>query len=218
MQHSEHIINVYMHEIGMHIDHNIDDFKPPFLTDLPDEAQVDLGSAAHVDALTACLTSIHEAFNIFVSLDFSVVQCLPTIHLARTSYASVALIKLSSAATSPASRLGHVFKPTDFMVEYHLNRVIHHLKVAGESDGGRTSAKFSLVLGMLKTWFLKRKDAPQPDDEEITGIFHSSKGGDGRGAPAERELPSPESDSLQKQVRAYLQASYQIFHISKICW
>ena len=204
MQHFEHIINVYMHEIGMHIDHNIDDFKPPFLTDLPDEAQVDLGTAAHVDALTACLTSIHEAFNIFVSLDCSVVQCLPTIHLARTSYASVALIKLSSAATSPASRLGHVFRPADFMVEYHLNRVIHHMKVAGESDGGRTSAKFSLVLGMLKTWFLKRKGGPPQVDEGIAGILRSGDSGDGPQARAQGDLPSPESDGLQKQVRIHV--------------
>jgi hypothetical protein len=204
MQHFEDIINVYMHEIGMHIDHNIDDFKPPFLTHLGDETQVDLGTAAHVDALTACLTSIHEAFNSFVSLDYSVIRCLPTIHFARISYASVALIKLASAATSPASRLGHVFKPTDFMVEYHLNRVIHHMKVAGESDGGRTPAKFSLVLGMLKSWSLKRKDGPPQVDEGIAGLFRSTESGDNIEAPTERALPSPESDSLQKQVRTHM--------------
>ncbi|EEP76831.1 predicted protein [Uncinocarpus reesii 1704] len=52
MEHYENVLNVYMHEIGMHVDHNIDDFKPPFIGAIGEERQVDLGTAAHVDALT----------------------------------------------------------------------------------------------------------------------------------------------------------------------
>ncbi|KAK2781655.1 hypothetical protein FQN53_000446 [Emmonsiellopsis sp. PD_33] len=161
MRHYELIINVYMHEIGMHADHNIDDFKPPFVTSLNTETSADFSTAAHVDAMTCCLTSIHKAYDIFTSIPYITIQCLPTIHMVRTAYASVALIKLFTTTSAPSSRLGQVFNPADFKVEYYLDRVIQHMKVPGETNGGRVPAKFGLMLNMLKTWFIKRKEGKQ---------------------------------------------------------
>ncbi|KAG5289861.1 C6 transcription factor [Histoplasma ohiense] len=158
MHHYELILNVYMHEIGMHADHNIDDFKPPFLNSLSTENPIDLGTPAHVDALTVCLTSIHDAFETFISLDYLTIQSIPTIHFVRTAYASVALIKLHTAASYPATRLGQVFNPTDFKIEYFLTKVIAQLKDSGDRISGRVTSRFALMLGMLKTWFIKRKE------------------------------------------------------------
>lgn len=168
-----------MHEIAMHIDHNIDDFRPPFVPQQSkEESQADLATPVHVDALTTCLASIHDVFNHFLSFDLSVVICLPTIYMSRTSYASVALVKLLSAASAPGSRLGKVFDPSDLQVEYYFDRIIDHLKAAGDKNGGRTPAKFSVVLGMLKKWFLKRKDGKAPttsaNNQGVTGIFVGS--------------------------------------------
>ncbi|KAL2370178.1 hypothetical protein RJ035_003540 [Blastomyces gilchristii] len=158
MRHYELVLNIYMHEIGMHADHNIDDFKPPFINSLTSDNPVNLGSPAHVDALTVCLTSIYEAIDTFTSLDYTTIQSSPTIHFVRTSYACVALIKLYTAASYPATRLGQVFNPTDFKIEYYLTKLIAHLKGSGERMSGRVPSRFSLMLGILKTWFLKRKE------------------------------------------------------------
>src|SRR5271168_4727369 len=65
VKHIEGIINLYMHEIAMHHNHNIDDFKPPFNI-APSEAGTDepaLITPAHIEALTICQQSIHNAFD-----------------------------------------------------------------------------------------------------------------------------------------------------------
>ncbi|EEQ32879.1 hypothetical protein McanMca71_003263 [Microsporum canis] len=158
MEHYEQVLSIYMHEIGMHNDHNIDDFKPPFLPGLTDESQADLGTAAHVNALTACLTSIHRVLTLFSTMDGSLLPCLPTIHFVRTSYACVALIKLFSVASSPGSRLANVFSTEDFKVEESLNKLISHLHASAEGNQSRVGLKFSLIIGMMKAWYAKRKD------------------------------------------------------------
>ncbi|OJD16043.1 hypothetical protein AJ78_03756 [Emergomyces pasteurianus Ep9510] len=158
MRHYELVLNIYMHEIGMHADHNIDDFKPPFINSLESQNPVDLGTPAHLDALTVCLTSIHEAFDTFISLDYVTIQAMPTIHFVRTSYASVALIKLYTAASYPATRLGQVFNPTDFKIEYYLNKLIRKLGGHEGRVSGRVTSRFALMLGMLKSWFSKRNE------------------------------------------------------------
>ncbi|EFQ99780.1 hypothetical protein MGYG_02793 [Nannizzia gypsea CBS 118893] len=158
MEHYEHVLSIYMHEIGMHIDHNIDDFKPPFLPGLTRESQANLGTAAHVNALTACLTSIHRVLELFCAMDRSLIPCLPTIHFVRTSYACVALIKLYSVASSPGTRLANVFGTADFKVESSLNNIINHLHTCNEGNQSRVGLRFSLIIGMLKAWYAKRKD------------------------------------------------------------
>ncbi|DAA75874.1 TPA_exp: putative C6 transcription factor (War1) [Trichophyton benhamiae CBS 112371] len=158
MEHYEQVLSIYMHEIGMHIDHNIDDFKPPFLPGLAEESQANLGTAAHVNALTACLTSIHRVLDLFGTMDRSLMSCLPTIHFVRTSYACVALIKLYSVASSPGSRLANVFSTADFKVEASLNNLINHLHTCNEGNQSRVGLRFSLIIGMLKAWYAKRKD------------------------------------------------------------
>ncbi|KAK2865043.1 hypothetical protein FQN49_003959 [Arthroderma sp. PD_2] len=158
MEHYEQVLSIYMHEIGMHIDHNIDDFKPPFLANLTEESQIDLGTAAHVNALTACLTSTHRVLELFCALDRSIIPCLPTIHFVRTSYACVALIKLFSAASAPGNRLTNVFSTADFKIESSLNNLIWHLHSCTEGNHSRVGLKFALIINMLKAWYAKRKD------------------------------------------------------------
>ncbi|KAJ9246681.1 transcriptional regulator family: Fungal Specific TF [Paecilomyces variotii] len=176
MRHFEQILNVYMHEIAMHVDHNIDDFRPPFVSSAREGALTEHTTPAHVDALTSCLTSIHESLDIMCSLDQKTILALPTIFFARTSYVAVALIKLFSATSAQDSRLGQVFDPADLKVEYYLDKVTQHFKVAGNNDGGRTVAKFAVVLSMLKNWFLKRKD--HDSSREGSSQQRSSEKGD----------------------------------------
>ncbi|PGG98791.1 hypothetical protein AJ80_09475 [Polytolypa hystricis UAMH7299] len=201
MQHFHHVLNVYMHEIGMHIDHNIDDFKPPFVTDLGEDTAANLGTAAHVEALTVCLTSIHDAFNTLLSMDPKEIQCVPTINLVRTSYASVALIKLWAAARAPSSRLTHVFNADDFKVEDYLNKVIHHLKFTGESPGGRTAGKFSLVLGVLKTWFLRQRDGKSVNPSNMISTSDLLAAANARGRAATSN--AADSGRLQNQASCF---------------
>lgn len=178
----------------MHIDHNIDDFKLPFLADLNDDTKMDLGTSVHVDALTACLTSAHKTIDILSSIDTKILHCIPTIHFVRTSYACIALIKLHLAATSD-SRLKSVFGPADFKVEEMLDKLIQHLQKSGEHTQNRTSSKFTVIIGMLKAWYLKRKlpktsliQFKPKDDKDVPGCNH-----DLRPPPSSSDDPQPVS-------------------------
>jgi hypothetical protein len=161
MQHYEHVINVYMHEIALHVDHNIDDFKPPFLGDLGPDKHPDIGTATHLEALSACLTSIHKACEIFASLDRHILQCVPTLHFIRSAYVLTVLIRLHCAAAVPGSKLGQVFRPADFKIEVILDKILGQLKLAVEADSGRTVARFLVIMTMMKTWYLKRTEGSQ---------------------------------------------------------
>lgn len=154
MRQSEHTTNIFMHETAMHVD----------APNQPEEV-----SAAHIGALTSCLTSVQEAIDAICSIDVKSLTSMPTVALARTSYAAVALVKLYSLASTADSKIGQVIDPASLRVEHHLDRVINHYKVAGEQIGGRTPAKFSTVLSLLRNWFVKRKDQ-NPALREAFGV------------------------------------------------
>ncbi|OOF90986.1 hypothetical protein ASPCADRAFT_211575 [Aspergillus carbonarius ITEM 5010] len=152
LKQSECIINLFLHENAMHVEFNKDD---------PKTANDDLTSPtspAHINALSACLTSIHDALDTLCSIDPKDLVLAPTVALARTSFAVVALIKIYSIVSSPDTRLGQVIEISSLKTEYYLDKVIRHYTRAGEVPGGRTPAKFSVVLTLLRNWFMKRKD------------------------------------------------------------
>lgn len=159
MQQSEHILNIYMHETAMQLEAGQTDDEPSGPT-----------TAAHINALTSCLASIHQALDTICAVDIGALICLPTVALARTSYTVVALIKLYSLAAAPDSKVGQVIDPASLKVEYYLDKVISHYKAAGAQDGGRAPAKFSTVLNLLRSWFIKQKDQ-NPALREAFGGF-----------------------------------------------
>ncbi|KAE8348423.1 hypothetical protein BDV28DRAFT_161368 [Aspergillus coremiiformis] len=148
---AEYIVNLYLHEGAMHVDYS-DDQKTP-----GDEHSTP-ASAVHMTALSTCLASIHQAIDTICSIDIKDLISLPVFALARTSFTVVALIKLYSIVSAPETRIGQVIDAASLKTEYYLDRVIEHYTRAGEQAGGRTPAKFSVVLTMLRGWFMKRKD------------------------------------------------------------
>ncbi len=52
---SDHVVNLFVHEVAMHTDPNGDDFKPPFtekMDTVGESAQPDLITPAQIGALT----------------------------------------------------------------------------------------------------------------------------------------------------------------------
>ncbi|PYH43614.1 putative C6 transcription factor (War1) [Aspergillus saccharolyticus JOP 1030-1] len=146
------IVNLYLHENALHVDYGKDEARTS-----GDEAASPT-SATHISALSSCLTSIHEALDTICAIDAKKLLSAPTITLARTSFAVVALIKLYAIVLAPETRLGQVIDAGSLKMEYYLDKVIRHYAVAGELPGGRSPAKFGVVLSMLRNWFMKRKD------------------------------------------------------------
>ncbi|KAK4943368.1 hypothetical protein LTR10_017042 [Elasticomyces elasticus] len=159
MQHTEGIINLYMHEIAMHHNHNIDDFRPPFnATPIEGPPDPDNVTPAHIEALTTCIHSAHNVFDAFLSIDLKMLRALPTLFFVRSSYAAVALIKLYSAVSAKGSKYAQIFKTKDLKVEYYLDRMIDMLARTCENSMSRVAHKFSLIFNMLKSWHMKRME------------------------------------------------------------
>ncbi|RDW73985.1 hypothetical protein BP5796_07427 [Coleophoma crateriformis] len=162
---TENVINLYMHEVAMHVDHNVDEFKPPFTenslrgiaTEEPDSL-----TSAHISALSVCLTSIDGIFDTFLQLDIEVIRCLPIAHFVRVAYAVVILIKMYFAAATPNSELGKVINKDNMKVERYLDGLVETFRAAASNERSRPAAKFLMVLLMLKTWFHRQRAGKEP--------------------------------------------------------
>ena len=160
VQHTKGIINLYMHEIAMHHNHNIDDFRPPYVaTPIDGPPDPDNITPAHVEALTTCINSAHSAFEAFLNMDITALRALPTLFYVRNSYAAVALIKMYSAISIKGSKYSTFFKTRDLKVEYYLDRMIEALARSFDEGLSRVAQKFTLIFNMLKSWHMKRIDS-----------------------------------------------------------
>jgi hypothetical protein len=178
-----------MHEIALHVDHNIDDFQPTFWGGLSDDRQASHATPAHVDALTSLVTSINSVMEFITHVDLDTLICLPTLYFARTSYSMVAMTKLDLAVSAPESRLGKVFDPAQLKLETHLLNVIERLRLAGSRPGGRLAAKFSVIFDLVRTWHWQHKD----HGAGLKGVPDSTP------TPLSAK-PSSETTNLQQQV------------------
>jgi hypothetical protein len=160
MSNTEHIINLYLHEIALNVDCNNS-------AELEDPSSP--AAMAFVDALTTCIHCIHKNLDTIMSIEIDQFILLPTTSLARTSYAVVSLIKLYSLLTSPDNRLGQIIDVKSLKMDYYLDHVLAHYRAGAARDGGRGASKFANILGMLRNWFLKKKDQGTGLREEMAG-------------------------------------------------
>ncbi|KAI9743128.1 MAG: hypothetical protein M1818_003423 [Claussenomyces sp. TS43310] len=168
-----HLLNIYMHEVAMHVDHNIEEFHPPFTEEALSGGKVPSEGAPltpqHISALSTCLTSIDGLFESFLALDIDVIRTLPVLHFVRVAYATVVLIKMYFAAAAPHSELGRVIEKDDMKVEIYLDRLLEHFRAVAAEDKSRPASKFLMVLIMLKTWFHRQRGSKRPETADAGG-------------------------------------------------
>jgi hypothetical protein len=77
---ADHVTNLYMHEIALHSQSNVDDFKGPWIQETFKTSVGDtvLGPE-HIRALTACQQSCRDILDTFLSYEFEVTYVLPVI-------------------------------------------------------------------------------------------------------------------------------------------
>ncbi|KAL4783446.1 hypothetical protein BJX76DRAFT_257323 [Aspergillus varians] len=168
MAQAQAIVNIYLHENAMILENSSEentatdsDFSTP-------------AAAARISSLSSTLASIHQAIDTVCSIPVSELISIPTVALARTAFALVALIKLYSIVTAPDSYIGQVIEPKVLKVELYLDRVIAHYTAAGSLAGGITPGKFSTVMSMLREWFKSRKD----QHGDLKNALQVAQGGD----------------------------------------
>lgn len=156
-----HVVDLYMHEIAMHVDHNVEEFKPPYneetIQGLVNPPKSEVLTTTHVRALSQCLVAIDGVFDVFLKHSVEVLRCLPVANFVRVAYAVVVLIKMSLAASHTESGIGKIFVQSELKVEQRLDGLIHLFSGAAAGEKSRPSSKFLMVLVMLKTWFNRRQ-------------------------------------------------------------
>ncbi|KAI9890115.1 MAG: hypothetical protein M1814_004514 [Vezdaea aestivalis] len=159
----KNVTNLYIHEIAMHVDHNVDDFGPPFTEEtLKDRGSREPLSPAHISGLTVCMTSCHSYLDEFIALQSEIIRCVPILIFVRTMYTVVILIKLHFSAVSPKSELGKIFGKEDLKVEYYVETLVAKFRHAAEESRSRPAEKFLHLLGMMRRWFLKLNKGESP--------------------------------------------------------
>ena len=155
LEFNEHVTAVYMHEVALHINHNVDDFRAPFTEESLKAAsgQSIVLSEAHSKALMECLTSVHACFHSFFNFDMTTIKALPIFYFVRIAYAVVVLIKLFFAVTAPGSQLGKIMSQEDLQVEYYIDALLRILHSIDDDEAFRPARMFLLILTRLRQWF-----------------------------------------------------------------
>ncbi|GAB7363246.1 hypothetical protein MBLNU230_g3528t1 [Neophaeotheca triangularis] len=157
----EHVTDLYLHEIALHFNHNVEDFRLPF-TEESLKGVNSTGEALtsrQVSSLESCVRSAHAILDTFLGFDPSSIRGMPVLlYFVRCIYAVVVLIKMHVAVLTPGSELGKIeFLKTDALkVEHYLKASYEFLK--GALARGTPHPKMVRIWGVLMEWFSKHKN------------------------------------------------------------
>ncbi len=180
-----------MHEVALYVDRN-DEMRTSAMSNEalndPIPGLSESLTAAHIGALSSCLTAIDGIFETFLAMDIRSIRCLPVFNFVRVAYAVVVLIKMYFSASSPDSELGKVINKDNMKVDEYLDKLLEKFRAVAEGDKSRPAAKFQIVLAMLRGWF--QKQGGQPTQQRPEGNGSATPKQEGAAAPAAQQQQS----------------------------
>jgi hypothetical protein len=138
----EHVCSLYAHEIVLHLNHNVDDFKMPFNEESLKNVNAGFGKLTQnqMNSLQACVKAAHGILEAMLNFDGKTITALPMLlYFVRCVYAVVILIKMHVAVCIPNSELGKLFQAEDLRVEFYLNGLIDHISTVARQRSIRSS-------------------------------------------------------------------------------
>ncbi|KAI1461852.1 hypothetical protein F4805DRAFT_411181 [Annulohypoxylon moriforme] len=198
-----HVLNLYMHEIALHVDKSPEEYRPPCNADSlrePIPGLDDSLTPSHISALSSCLTAIDGIFETFLSMDVHSIRCIPIFSFVRVAYAVVVLIKMYFSASNSNSELGKVINKDNMKVAEYLEKLLEKFREVAASDKSRPASKFLLVLAMLRSWFFKQGQAHSKgpgDDEAASAAIQDLRGG--TSTNEQKKGSAPQQHLLQQQ-------------------
>jgi hypothetical protein len=151
----EHVCSLYAHEIVLHHNHNVDDFKMPFNEESLKNVNAGFGKLTQnqMNSLQACVKAAHGILEAMLDFDGKTITALPMLlYFVRCVYAVVILIKMHVAVCIPNSELGKLFQAEDLRVEFYLNGLIDHITTVARQRSIRPN-KLIRILKVLRDWF-----------------------------------------------------------------
>ncbi|KAF2216682.1 hypothetical protein CERZMDRAFT_29419, partial [Cercospora zeae-maydis SCOH1-5] len=157
----EHLANLYLHEIALHFNHNVEDFRVPFTEESLKSVNStsDKLSQHQISALEACRHSAHGILDCMLAFDAEAVMTMPTlIFFVRTIYAIVILIKMHVAVTTPGSEIAKVMTAEEVDVDRRLDGIRNIYINLSTEQNFQPHTKVVLIINVLREWFTKYKE------------------------------------------------------------
>jgi hypothetical protein len=181
---TEHVTNLYLHEIALHKDNGSADLQPPFLEESISSAPGGKGSApvgpAHIGALGECLTATHGILDTILSIPLDVLLTLPVIFCesfschshflltcisgVRAIYAIVCLMKMWVSVTS-SKEVGSIIKKEELELETYTEQLVTMFNAIVSRDAQSPHGKFYFVAKRLQERFAQIKEGANKGEQ-----------------------------------------------------
>ncbi|TKA75650.1 hypothetical protein B0A55_05002 [Friedmanniomyces simplex] len=185
LQFFEHVTSLYLHEIALHFNHNIEDFRLPFTEESLKSVNntSDTLTQNQMAALEACLRAAQGILDTMLAYEKDVIKSLPMLlFFVRCVYAIVILIKMHVAVCTPGSELGKMMQPEELKVEYYIDCLITLFgHVAKDGEDFRPHPKILRILTVLRVWFGKHKENVAAQAQVQPGARAKAAGGRPKG-------------------------------------
>jgi hypothetical protein len=160
-----------MHEIALHFDHNVDDFRPGQLG--YERPGPDTLTSLHIDAFTTLLTGSHKMLDIWLSLDVRCARSLPNLYIVWNAYAVVILIKIHWIVNGPDSKVDSI-SSADVKTEFYLDAMMNKLTQMSAESHSPCAEAFGFLFKKLKIWH-QHRGGMNSDDEQGTNDSESRR-------------------------------------------
>ncbi|KAK7537369.1 uncharacterized protein J3D65DRAFT_540478, partial [Phyllosticta citribraziliensis] len=141
----EHVISLYMHEIAMQHNQNVDETA--------EESRAMASDPARVKCLQECISACHGILENFLSLAFDDFYILPLMYSVRSLYALVCLAKMWIEVTARGSELGGVVAPGSLRLEDYSGQLMRRFTATEERDPQGPHVKFPRILRTMQGRF-----------------------------------------------------------------
>lgn len=155
LRHQTACARLYMHEIAIHQDHDVDVFR---LTAPFPEGMQSTGSfvtSSHIASLATCLEAAHAVLDTYLGLEVPLARSLSNLYIVWNTYALVVLIKLHGIVHAPDSKFGGVFIP-DVRVAFYVEAMLEKMATLAANGHSPCAEAFGFVYKKLQSWHVHR--------------------------------------------------------------
>lgn len=154
----EHVTSLYLHEIALHFNHNIEDFRLPFTEESLNnvDSSSDVLTQNQIAAIEACLKAAHGVLDTMIDFTSEELLAIPLLlYFVRCIYALVILLKMHVAINTPNSELGKLMHNADLKIEFYLDAMVNNFSKVTNVPGAKPE-KALRILQLLRIWFHNR--------------------------------------------------------------
>lgn len=161
-----HFNKAKVFEVVLYGDHDIEDFRPPFLirSASAETRSPPPLSPLYVRAVLDLVATVHHVLEAFLRMGQRSLQAAPIINYIRACYSMVILVELSMCSQRPCNELCKVIDAKSLKIDHYMHQLVETLSTTAGSQRRRVPEKFHSVITRLDDW-LRRQNRPDQQAE-----------------------------------------------------